>query len=122
MPPSLATILQINNNEPMKSRLGQQIFTQKLLIVSQHFIIISDVDECSEEIHTCNPLTSNCKNAIGDYVCPCIDGFQVSGNKKCEGTVNLLLFLRCTWTHEEDVHNYIFMYNNYGVHALCTTI
>jgi hypothetical protein len=37
----------------------------------------TDVDECADDIHGCDPLKTTCANTVGSYSCPCQDGYQV---------------------------------------------
>ena len=43
-------------------------------------IVLTDVDECIEELHGCHPEEETCRNTAGAYECDvaCEEGFQFS--------------------------------------------
>ena len=53
-----------------------------------------DIDECQEDLASCNPLNSLCSNTNGSYLCPCLEGFSPS-NGICEGEVDMHLLSYC---------------------------
>ena len=53
-----------------------------------------DIDECQEDLASCNPLNSLCSNTNGSYLCPCLEGFSPS-NGICEGEVDMHLLRYC---------------------------
>lgn len=40
--------------------------------------VLTDVDECAEELHGCHPEDETCRNTVGAYECDmaCDEGFQ----------------------------------------------
>lgn len=49
-------------------------------------ILLLDIDECSNNMNKCNPLSTDCQNFRGGYKCKCKDGYKpIGGDKfKCE--------------------------------------
>lgn len=52
------------------------------------FVFCTDIDECSFSSYMCQ---YQCINSPGSYSCECPDGYQLQGNRLCQGTT-LLLF------------------------------
>lgn len=52
------------------------------------FFFCTDIDECSFSSYMCQ---YQCINSPGSYSCECPDGYQLQGNRLCQGTT-LLLF------------------------------
>ena len=68
--------------------LAEDVLIIQLLPCVSNALI--DIDECQEDLASCNPLNSLCSNTNGSYLCPCLEGFSPS-NGICEGEVNMHL-------------------------------
>lgn len=55
--------------------------------------LVLDIDECLEQLHTCNGTGSyGCVNVEGDYKCRCKDGFRYNQTVRiCQGTTEIRL-------------------------------
>lgn len=53
-------------------------------------IFCTDIDECSFSSYMCQ---YQCINSPGSYSCECPEGYQLQGNRLCQGTAVLLFFL-----------------------------
>lgn len=51
-------------------------------------IFCTDIDECSFSSYMCQ---YQCINSPGSYSCECPEGYQLQGNRLCQGTAVLLL-------------------------------
>ena len=47
------------------------------ILMHNRFTKISDVDECSEELHRCH---QTCHNSVGSYACSCDSGYRLDGD------------------------------------------
>ena len=61
----------------------QLVPNRMLIIVFLSDSIISDIDECAQNSHTCD-INANCKNTVGSYDCQCHQGYSGNGNT-CTG-------------------------------------
>ena len=61
---------------------------------------VTDVDECENEASNMCPYGSECLNTNGSYECPCIEGFNATGDGHCEGNIAIMesLFCRATFS------------------------
>lgn len=50
-------------------------------------IVCTDIDECSFSSYMCQ---YQCINSPGSYSCECPEGYQLQGNRLCQGTAVLL--------------------------------
>ena len=48
--------------------------------------LISDIDECSENTHSCNKRKATCANSAGSFICSCKPGFTGDGHN-CRGKI-----------------------------------
>ena len=71
----------------------------KLIVLS-----LSDIDECSENIHTCSvSKNEECVNTIGAFTCSCHQGYSRNASSGlCSGmlyiytiTMNILVIIMC---------------------------
>ena len=76
------TELYFNDNG---MKLGNTIVFKFVIIMTLHFIMDLDVDECSLEIDLCardgssGERIASCTNTIGGYQCSCFEGFRGNG-------------------------------------------
>ena len=62
------------------------------LLVLYAIIVIIDIDECSEDLHSCSGI---CKNIDGSYTCSCALGFILTTDgRTCEGIGYHLKFVQ----------------------------
>ena len=47
--------------------------------------LVSDVDECSNNLHKCNLTASTCVNKPGNYSCQCKEGYGQTDGINCLG-------------------------------------
>ena len=59
-----------------------------LNVVVMNFV--TDVNECEDSLHDCD-VNAKCTNAIGAFVCTCLDGFSGDG-KTCTGMTMPLFY------------------------------
>ena len=59
-----------------------------LSVVVMNFV--TDVNECEDSLHDCD-VNAKCTNAIGAFVCTCLDGFSGDG-KTCTGMTMPLFY------------------------------
>ena len=45
-----------------------------MTLLGKHFDFVLDIDECLEELHTCE---QNCNNVNGSYTCSCDAGYVI---------------------------------------------
>ena len=57
------------------------------------FVILTDMDECVLNVHSCNPLISTCQNTVGSYSCFCKRGFPLKVGNACEGNAIIMRLL-----------------------------
>jgi hypothetical protein len=57
-----------------------------LFPVTWYYHIISDINECDENKHDCDP-DATCTNSIGSFDCTCNPGFEGDGTD-CDGMAN----------------------------------
>ena len=49
----------------------------RLSIVSAYiFLFSADIDECTEESHSCNDIQHYCNNTVGNFTCHCNAGYE----------------------------------------------
>ena len=63
-----------------------QINVRKLPSYVLFFFFCTDIDECSFSSYMCQ---YQCINSPGSYSCECPDGYQLQGNRLCQGTALL---------------------------------
>ena len=44
----------------------------------------TDMDECSAEVHKCNPEVSNCVDTKDSYRCDCVEGYISVSSVECQ--------------------------------------
>ena len=58
------------------------MFPSKNILIFRHFSlcfqIVSDVDECSSNVHDCSSV-GDCTNTIGSFECSCKNGYSGDG-------------------------------------------
>ena len=94
----ILTLLIYPKLERLPTALFYVLFGRGCIDHSQLLSCISnaliDIDECKEDLASCNPLNSLCSNTNGSYLCPCLEGFSPS-NGICEGEVDMHLLSCC---------------------------
>ena len=94
----LSSHIEHNNNCSWVSYSG--IYCQY-----NYIIIVTDIDECLEENHSCQHI---CINTNGSYVCDCNEGYALtSDGRTCRGIkifyyevhVILYMYLIIAWNH-----------------------
>lgn len=60
-----------------------------IFVLTMHYFICKDVDECSNGTHKCSP-TAECVNTDGSYRCTCKEGYSGDG-VFCSGKINFYL-------------------------------
>lgn len=65
------------------------LFMSVFVCVCVH-IFCTDIDECSFSSYMCQ---YQCINSLGSYSCECPEGYQLQGNRLCQGTSVIFLSL-----------------------------
>ena len=48
-------------------------------------LFVADINECTEDIHGCDPVRSNCTNTYGAFKCYCKPGYEKDALGQCKG-------------------------------------
>ncbi len=47
--------------------------------------ILADIDECMDNVDSCNDASAQCDNYVGGYECRCAVGYRLSNEGVCIG-------------------------------------
>ena len=63
-------------NSDGRSCDGNMFLINRIFIIIKliHIIMYTDIDECSDGLHTCDQL---CNNTVGSYYCSCLAGYRL---------------------------------------------